>query len=94
MMEVSFIKNRISNRKLSRKLKRKGNVIMCESIGNNGLVQLSLDEMTEISGGGLVSLFLSCVGLAVSPAVACLNPPAGASLALVSAGTFINNWPY
>lgn len=67
---------------------------MCESINIGRLTQLNMDETIAIAGGGLVSLFLSCVGLAVSPAVACLCPPAGAGLALVSGGVFINNWPY
>lgn len=53
-----------------------------------------MDETMEVVGGGLFSLFLGCVGLAVSPVVTCLNPAAGIGLALVSGGTFANNWPY
>lgn len=67
---------------------------MCDGIKISSFSLLSLEETIVIEGGGLVTLFLSCVGLAVSPAVACLNPLAGAGLALTSAGAFVNNWPY
>lgn len=67
---------------------------MCDCINIGSFSSLSLDETIAIEGGGLVTLFLSCIGIAVSPAVACLNPPAGAGLALTSIGTFINNWPF
>lgn len=57
------------------------------------LTELSVNEAFAIEGGGAVSLFLSCIGLAVSPAVACLNPVAGIALATTSAGVFYNNLP-
>ena len=66
---------------------------MCQSISIDNFTQLNMDETIAISGGGNVTLFLGCVGLAVSPTVACLCPPAGAGLALVSGGAIINNWP-
>ncbi len=67
---------------------------MYNIINLGSLTELNMDETMEVVGGGVVSLFLGCVGLSVSPAVACLNPPAGIGLALVSGGTIVNNWPY
>lgn len=60
---------------------------------NNGFCVLSQQEELLVDGGGLVTLFFSCVGLAISPAVACLNPLAGAGLALTTVGLIEKNWP-
>jgi hypothetical protein len=62
---------------------------MYDTINLGSLTELNMDETMEVVGGGLVSLFLGCVGLAVSPAVACLNPAAGIGLGLVSGGTIV-----
>ena len=67
---------------------------MYNIINLGSLTELNMDETMEVVGGGVVSLFLGCVGLSASPAVACLNPPAGIGLALASGGTIVHNWPY
>jgi len=67
---------------------------MYESMNVGSLTQLNMDETLAITGGGLVSLFLSCIGIAVTPVVTCLCPPAGIGLGFIAGGVFINNWPY
>ncbi len=53
---------------------------------------LTSEEMMIADGQGPVTLCLSCIGIAVSPVVACLNLGIGAALATVSIGTFVENY--
>ena len=66
---------------------------MNKSMNFGSFTELDINENIDVIGGGLASLFLGFVGLSVSPAVACLCPPAGAGLALTSGGVIVNNWP-
>ncbi|HHV09330.1 MAG TPA: hypothetical protein GXX75_03500 [Clostridiales bacterium] len=66
---------------------------MSEYVNMGNLTEMSMDEAIMVAGGGIVTLFLGCVGLAVSPTVACLCAPAGIALALTSGGAIINNLP-
>lgn len=60
---------------------------------NNMFKNLSCDELSDINGGGPVTLFLSCIAISVSPAVTCLCPPAGLALAGTGIAAFANNMP-
>lgn len=64
---------------------------MYASLNIDGFTQLSIDETMTIDGGGPVMLFFGCIGLAVTPVVTCLNPPAGIALGVYSLGLFISN---
>lgn len=53
---------------------------------------LTSEELMIADGQGPVALCLSCIGIAFSPVVTCLNPGAGVALATVSIGTFVENY--
>ncbi len=55
--------------------------------------ELTMEEMQELNGGGPVALFVSCLAIAFSPAVACYNPGLGAELFLAGLGGFFENLP-
>lgn len=58
----------------------------------NGFQELSFDELQIVDGGGQMALFLSSVGLAVSPAVTLLSPVSGAALFCSCLGVFVKNY--
>ena len=60
-------------------------------VKSDSFVSLTENEIIQLDGGGKVTLFLSMIGIAASPAVACVCPAGGAALFLSSGGAFLNN---
>lgn len=54
-------------------------------------VPLTDDELMIADGEGKVALFVSILGIAASPIVACANVPAGLALLGTSIGVFVDN---
>lgn len=52
---------------------------------------LTSDEILLVDGGGPGTIFLSTLGIAWSPVVACVNPPAGLALFGTSVGLLVDN---
>ena len=55
--------------------------------------ELTMEEMQELNGGGNGTLFISCLMIAASPVIACLNPLAGLGFASAGVKFFISNLP-
>ncbi len=51
---------------------------------------LDNSELFAVDGGGPATIFLSAVGVAVSPVVMFFNPCVGIGLLFVSSGTLLN----
>ena len=62
-----------------------------EMVISRGFSEISDEETMLIEGGGNLALFFSCLGIAASPVIMCLNPVAGIGLLATSITVFGKN---